>query len=128
MNYLKEKFLDTKKGDKLEHWSERILSDEADKIRGKSQIKFEKAASFKEACEILDSLKAKGILDYEAEDPREHYSYHTIQVKFNYDENGDQIMNSNEIAEVLSKVDEILISEDSANEWQLGSRLYGMTD
>lgn len=112
----------------MKHWSESFLSDEADRLPGKTKINFEKAASFKEACEILERFKAKGILDYEAEDPREPYSYHTIQVTFNYDENGDRILKTNELSELLSKVDELLISEGGSAEWQLGSRLYGMID
>ncbi len=99
-----------------------------DHLPGKTQINFEKAQHFKEACEILDKLKAKGILDYEAEDPREPISYHTIQVKFKYDENGDQIIKGAEVSELLSKVDELLITESAGDEWQLGSRLYGLKD
>lgn len=106
-----------------------IMSDEPDLIKGKSQINFEKAAAFKEACGILDKLKAKGVLDYEAEDPRKPYSYHTIQIKFNFKENEDQIMDAKEVSELLSKVDALLVSEGSpSGEWQLGSRIYGMTD
>lgn len=112
----------------MTHWSDAIFSDEADKLPGKTQINFEKAASFKEACELLDKFKEKGILDYEAEDPRKPYSYHTINVKFKYDENGDQLIKANELSELLSKVDELLITEGRAGDWQLGSRLYGMTD
>lgn len=111
----------------MTHWSERILSDEADKLPGKAKIDFEKAASFKEACEILGQFKEKGVLDFEAEDPREQYSYHTIQIKFRFDENGDRLINASELTELLSKVDELLVTE-GRDDWQLGSRLYKMTD
>ena len=100
-----------------------------DCLPGKTQINFEKAQSFKEACEILERLKAKGILDYEAEDPREPLSYHTIQVKFNFDNDPLVTMDAKEISELLSKVDKLLIdSEPISGEWQLGSRLWGMKD
>ena len=106
-----------------------IMSDDADRLPGKTQINFEKAQNFKEACEILDKLKAKGILDYEAEDPRKPYSYHTIQVKFNFETEGEQLIDAKEISELLSKVDRLLVSEVSiSGEWQLGSRLYNMVD
>ena len=113
----------------MKDWRDIIMSDDADKLPGKTQINFAKAQSFKEACEILDKLKAKGILDYEAEDPREPYSYHTIQVKFNFEKECDQLLDAREISELLSKVDRLLVSEDSiSGEWQLGSRLYNMVD
>lgn len=108
---------------------EMIMSDDADRLEGKTQINFEKAQNFKEACEILDSLKAKGILDYEAEDPRQPYSYHTIQVKFNFEKECDQVVDAKEISKLMAKVDKLLVSEDSiSGEWQLGSRLYNMVD
>ena len=99
-----------------------------DSLPGKTQINFEKAQQFKEACEILDRLKAKGILTYEADDPRESISYHTIQVKFNFD--GEPIVTeASEISELLSKVDRLLIDDDSiTGEWQLGSRIWTMKD
>ena len=111
----------------MTHWSESFLSDEADKLPGKAKVNFEKAASFKAACEMLEGLKAKGVLDFEAEDPREQYSYHTIQIRFKFDENGDRLIKTSELIELLSKVDELLVTE-GRDDWQLGSRLYGMID
>ena len=100
-----------------------------DHLPGKTQINFEKAQKFKEACEILDKLKAKGILDYKAEDPREPISYHTIQIKFDFDKDPIVEMDAREISELLSKVDSLLIdNEPVSGDWQLGSRLYGLKD
>lgn len=100
-----------------------------DYLPGKTQINFEKAQKFKEACEILEKLKAKGILDYVAEDPREPLGYHTIQVKFNFDKDPMITMDAKEISELLSKVDKLLVdSEPISGEWQLGSRLWGIKD
>ena len=113
----------------MKDWRELILSDEADLIKGKSKINFEKAQAFQEACEILDRLKAKGILDYEAEDPRKPYYYHTIQVKFNFETEEDQVIDADEVAELLSKVDRLLVAKNSiSGEWQLGSQIHSMTD
>ena len=100
-----------------------------DRLPGKTQINFDKAQAFKEACEILDKLKAKGALDYTAEDPREQLSYHTIQIKFNFESDYCQEFDAREIAELLSKVDTLLVdSEPITGEWQLGSQIWGMTD
>ena len=106
-----------------------IFSDDADRLPGKTQINFDKAQKFKEACEILDSLQAKGVLTYDAQDPREPYSYHTIGIKFNFEDDYCQQFEASEIAELLSKVDNLLVDGDPvSSDWQLGSRLYNMTD
>jgi hypothetical protein len=100
-----------------------------DRLPGEAQINFAKAQNFKEACEILEGLKAKGFLDYEAEDPSKPLSYHTIQVKFNFKREPMITMDAKEISELLSKVDKLLVdSEPITGEWQLGSRLWSAKD
>lgn len=107
---------------------EEILNS-GERLPGKTQIDYKKAAAFKEACDILDGFKAKGVLTYKADDPREPLSYHAIQVKFNFESDYCQEFNAKEIAELLSKVDELLVdNEPVSGDWQLGSRLYGLKD
>ena len=100
-----------------------------DRLPGKTQVNFDKAAAYQEAIAILDKLKAKKVLDYKADDAREPLSYHAIQVKFNFEDDYCQELDAKEISELLSKVDSLLVdSEPVSGEWQLGSRLYGLKD
>lgn len=106
---------------------ERLLEESA-LIQGKARINFEKADQYKKACEILDKLQARGLLEYEAEDPRKQYSLHAIQIRWKYNERtDDQTIPSKELAEVLEKMDNVTVA--NGDEWiQLSSRIWGMTD
>lgn len=104
-----------------------IMSDEADLIRGKSRILFEKAQNYKEACALVEKLRQDGFLEYEAEDPLRPYTLHCIWIRWNFDKNGTLVIPAPAMAELMSKMDKILL-EKEASEWQLSSRLYVMVD
>ncbi len=111
----------------MKNWREILESDEAARIKGKTQINFDKAAEYQEACELLEKLKQKGLLEYKAEDPREPYWLTAIQVRWIYDEHDMQSIPAKEMAEILSKFDFITVANE--DEWiQLSSRLHGMAD
>ncbi len=112
----------------LAYWERVILSDEADLIPGKSRILYDKAQKYKEACEMLKSLSDKGLLTFKAEDPLRPYSLHCIWIKWNFEDKLPEIP-TNIMAEILSKMDTLLIDDDPlVSEWQLSSRLYVMVD
>ena len=108
----------------MKDWREVLESDEMHRIKGKAKINFEKAAQFKEACELLDKLQAKGLLEYTAEDPRNPYSLHAIQIRWKYDDGDMQTLPPKELAEILERMDYVTVV--NGDEWiQLSSVEYG---
>ena len=102
-------------------------NDEMDLYEEPCMINKAKYNGFHKAIEILSDLKAKGKCDFEASDIRKEYLLHTIYVKWELTDEFYLYIdseNKTEIKMLFDCMDTCVISDDSANVWQLSSKIY----
>lgn len=118
-NKAKENLCSRRSAEKLE---EIIFSEEL--IEGKYEVDKAKKANYEKALRLI--RKFSDAFSYEASDPDKPYYYHSINIKFNFDDdNWEYTFPGREIGEVIELFDDFLVTEnDGAGQWQLGSQIY----
>jgi hypothetical protein len=73
---------------------------------------------------MLAMLKGKGKCDFTYDSIFEPYVMHCINVQWKADKDGYLELDAREIANVLGKMDGIVIDAQSEMEWQLSTTIY----
>ena len=101
-----------------------IFNTETEKVEPPYKVKKKAHENYQKALILLAELKGKGKCDFTYDSIYEPYVMHCIYVQWKADSDGYIELDAKETAEILAKMDGIVIDEQSENEWQLSSTIY----
>ena len=101
-----------------------VLNEEAEKLEAPYKVDKIAYENYEQALILLAQLKGKGKCDFTFDSIFEPYVSHFIDVQWKSDEAGYTELNAKEIADILRRMEGIVIDEQNANEWQLSSKIY----
>ena len=85
----------------------------------------EKAAEeWDEVLKLLSILRKEGKCEYEADATETPYVLHAAQIHWKFDDYGECVLNTKELADVFSKCNDLIFDEDHKDWWQLSRKIY----
>jgi len=108
----------------VEKYIDALLNEAPEKLTMPCKVSKIAYENYEKVLILLAQLKGKGKCTFTYDSIFEPYVMHCINIQWKPDSDGYLELNAKEIAEVLEKMEGIVIDEQSQNEWQLSSRIY----
>lgn len=82
------------------------------------------AAEWDEVLKLLAVLRKEGKCEYTADDTATPYVLHAAQIHWKFDDYGEVVLNTKEMADIFARCNDLIFDEDNHDWWQISRKIY----